>query len=160
MTRSRAESEVRTYCRDFRILRFQMIGAFFDYLRHLRRRRVWSADLATGRCGEDLAHRYLKKRGFIVIARNFRLSAGDAEADIIAKHGDELVIVEVKSRESGEFGSPDRAIGEEKRRHLLRIARAYAKKTETAAERIRFDVVTVILSRPPRIEHHRAALDF
>jgi len=139
-----------------------VIGASFDWLRDVRRRREWSADLANGRRGEDLAHRYLKKRGFTIVARNYRLAAGDAEADIIARDGagkgDELVIVEVKSRESGEFGPPDRAIGEEKRKHLLRIARAYAKKTETPAERIRFDVITVILSRPPVIEHHRDAL--
>lgn len=136
-----------------------MIAELFDWLRHLRRRRVWSADLATGRRGEDLAHRYLRKRGFTIVARNYRLASGDAEADIIATdrtgEGGELVIVEVKSRTSAEFGPPDRAIGEEKRSHLVRVARAYAKKTETPWEQVRFDVVTVILKNPPEIEHHR-----
>jgi putative endonuclease len=138
-----------------------MIGALFDWLRDVRRRRVWSADLANGRRGEDLAHRYLRKHGFTILARNYRLAAGDAEADIVAREGtregDVLVIVEVKSRVSGEFGPPDRAIGEEKRAHLLRVARAYARKAETPADQIRFDVVTVILSRSPVIEHHRDA---
>jgi putative endonuclease len=137
-----------------------MIGTFFDWLRDRRRRREWSGDAASGRRGEDLAHRYLRKRGFTIIARNYRLAAGDAEADIIARERDEVVVIEVKSRESVEFGPPDRAIGEEKREHLLRVARAYAKKTETPVERIRFDFVTVILSRPPVIEHHRDALRF
>jgi putative endonuclease len=118
---------------------------------------VWSADLATGRRGEDLAHRFLRKRGFTIVARNYRLASGDAEADIIAIEGDDLVIVEVKSRTSAEFGPPDRAIGEEKRAHLARVARAYAKKTETPWEQVRFDMVTVILKNPPEIEHHRDA---
>jgi putative endonuclease len=138
-----------------------MIGIWFDWLRDVRRRRVWSADLANGRRGEDLAHRYLRKRGFTIVARNYRLATGAGEADIIAieraREGDELVMVEVKSRESGDFGPPDRAIGAEKRAHLLRVARAYARKTDTPIEQVRFDVVTVILSQPPVIEHYRDA---
>jgi len=134
-----------------------MILAWFDKLRDLRRRRRWSPDQAAGRHGEDLAHRYLKKHGLTIIARNYRLAAGDAEADIIAREGDALVIVEVKSRATAEFGPPERAIGEEKRAHLLRVARAYARKTEIPLERVRLDVVTVILSHPPAIEHYREA---
>ncbi len=134
-----------------------MTGEFFDWLRDLRRRRVWNRDLATGRRGEDLAHRFLRKRGFTIVARNYRLASGDAEADIIATEGDDLVIVEVKARTTAEFGPPDRAIGEEKRAHLVRVARAYAKKTETPWEQVRFDMVTVILKSPPEIEHYRDA---
>ena len=134
-----------------------MIAAWFDWLRDVRRRRVWSSDLATGRRGEDLAHRFLRKRGFTIVARNYRLASGDAEADIIAIDADDLVIVEVKSRTSAEFGPPDRAIGEEKRAHLVRVARAYAKKTETPWEQVRFDMVTVIMKSPPEIEHYRDA---
>jgi putative endonuclease len=134
-----------------------VIGEFFDWVRDLRRRRVWTADLAAGRRGEDLAHRFLRKRGFTIVARNYRLASGDAEADIIAIEGDDLVIVEVKARTTAEFGPPDRAIGEEKRAHLVRVARAYAKKTETPWEQVRFDMVTVILKSPPEIEHHRDA---
>jgi putative endonuclease len=134
-----------------------VIGEFFDWLRDVRRRRVWSADLATGRRGEDLAHRFLRKRGFTIVARNYRLASGDAEADIVAIEGDDLVIVEVKARTTAEFGPPDRAIGEEKRAHLVRVARAYAKKTETPWEQVRFDMVTVIMKNPPEIEHHRDA---
>lgn len=131
-----------------------MIGVLFDKLRHARRRKTWPADLASGRRGEDLAHRFLRKRGFTIVARNYRLAAGDAEADVIARQGEALVIIEVKSRETGEFGSPDRAIGGEKRAALARVARAYAKKSDVPFERVRFDVVTVILSDPPEIEHH------
>ena len=59
-----------------------MIGALLDRLRDARRRKLWTHDQATGRRGEDLAHRYLRKQGFTIVARNYRLAAGDAEADL------------------------------------------------------------------------------
>jgi putative endonuclease len=135
-----------------------VILQFSDWLRHLVRRRKWTPSQALGRRGEDLAHRFLRAKGFIIVARNYRLSSGDAEADLIAWDGATLVFVEVKSRESADFGPPERAIGEEKRAHLLRIAREYTRKTETPWERIRFDVVTVVFTKPPRIELFRNAL--
>jgi hypothetical protein len=92
-----------------------MIGVIFDWLRHHARSRRWSPDLALGRRGEDLAHRYLRRKGFKIVARNYRLASGTAEADVIAWEGAELVFIEVKSRRSGEYGPPDRAVGEEKR---------------------------------------------
>ena len=62
-----------------------MIGALLDRLRDIRRRKRWTHDQATGRRGEDLAHRYLRKQGFTIVARNYRLAAGDAEADQIGR---------------------------------------------------------------------------
>ena len=128
-----------------------MLGVFFDWLRHLARRRRWKANLAMGRRGEDLAHRFLRRSGYIIVARNYRLPVG-GEADLIAWEGDTLVIVEVKSRQSDEFGPPERAIGDAKRAHLRRVARAYARKTDTPWERVRCDVVTVILARHPQLQ--------
>ena len=135
-----------------------MILEFTDWLRHLRRLRKWTPAQALGRRGEDLAHRFLRAKGFIVVARNYRLSSGDAEADLIAWDGATLVFVEVKSRESADFGPPERAIGEEKRAHLVRIAREYTRKTDTPWDRIRFDVVTVVFTKPPAIGLFRNAL--
>jgi putative endonuclease len=135
----------------------EMMGTFLDWLRHIARRRRWNADLATGRRGEDLAHRYLRREGFTVVARNYRLAAGDAEADLIAWEGEHLVFVEVKSRGSEDYGPAERAVGEEKRAHLRRVAREYARKTDTPWERIRFDVVTVVFDQPPRIQLFRSA---
>jgi putative endonuclease len=123
-----------------------MTGVFLDWLRHLCRRR------------EDLAHRFLRREGFTIVARNYRLASGDAEADLIAWEGEDLVFVEVKSRANDEFGPPERAIGEEKRTHMLRVAREYARKTETPWEHVRFDVVTVILTPRPRLALMRGAL--
>ena len=134
-----------------------MIFDATDWLRHLARLRKWTPAQALGRRGEDLAHRYLRAKGFIVVARNYRLSSGDAEADLIAWEGDTLVFVEVKSRETADFGPPERAIGEEKRSHLVRIAREYSRKTETPWDKIRFDVIGVVFTKPPTIELTRDA---
>jgi putative endonuclease len=146
------ESSGRTALLDL----WNMLGATLDYLRDLRRRRQWAPTQAAGRRGEDLAHRFLRRQGFIIVARNYRLATGDGEADLIAWDGDALVIVEVKSRESGAYGAPERAIGEEKLRHMGRVAREYATKTATPWEHVRFDAVSVLLTDPVEITHHRA----
>jgi putative endonuclease len=134
-----------------------MIGALFDQLRHARRQRTWDPDLAAGRRGEDLAHRYLRREGYTIVARNYRLSSGEAEADLIARQGEDLVIVEVKTRASSEYGPPERAVSPEKQRHLIRVAREYARKTDMPWERVRFDVVSVLMREPPEITLLRSA---
>jgi len=134
-----------------------VILSSLDSLRDVRRRRLWDRDKAAGRCGEDLAHRFLRKQGYIIVARNYRLSSGDAEADLIARDGGDLVIVEVKTRATDEFGPPEQAVNPEKRRHLMRVAREYARKTDTPWEQIRFDIVSIVLRDPPEITLLRAA---
>lgn len=113
-----------------------------------------------GRRGEDLAHRFLQRQGFTVVARNYRLAAGDAEADLIARDGDDLVIVEVKTRMTEDFGPPDRAVDLEKQRALRRVAREYARKTKMEEARVRCDVVTVVLEPRVKVEHFRDAVPF
>ena len=134
-----------------------MILSVLDSLRDARRRRIWDRDKASGRRGEDLAHRFLRKQGYTIVARNYRLSSGDAEADLIARHGEDLVIVEVKTRATDEFGPPEQAVNPEKRRHLMRVAREYARKTNTPWEHMRFDIVSIVLREPPQITLLRAA---
>jgi putative endonuclease len=133
-----------------------MIGSWLDALRHFRRRKTWESAQAAGRRGEDLAHRYLRKQGFIIVARNYRLPSGDGEADVIAWDGPTLVFVEVKSRESAAHGPPERAMNAEKLEHMARVARQYARKTGTPWEKIRFDLVSVLFTDPPSIDHQRA----
>ena len=129
-----------------------MIGVFADWIRHRKRLRCWNPDLALGRRGEDLAHRFLRRQGYTIVARNYRLASGEAEADLIAWEGSTLVIVEVKTRRNDEFGPPDRAVGPDKLAHLRRVARAYARKTDTPWENVRLDLVTVVLDTPTRLE--------
>ena len=124
-----------------------------DYARHRARLRKWTADQATGRRGEDLAHRYLERHGFTVVARNYRPPAGGGEIDVVAWQRDILVFVEVKSRHSAEFGAPDRNIDQDKRASLIHAARDYARRAGVPWERIRFDVLSIVLASTPEFSH-------
>ena len=131
-----------------------MIGLLYRIADGLRRRSLGANH---GRIGEDLAHRYLRRRGCRVVARNYRPRSGGGEIDLIVWHGRTLVFVEVKTRSGEEFGPPDRAVDCEKREHLRRAARDYVRRSETAWESTRFDIVNVLLERPPRVEWLRDA---
>ncbi len=128
-----------------------------DELRHRARRRGWAADLTTGRRGEDLAHRFLQKQGYTVAARNYRTRSGSGEIDLVAWDGDTLVFVEVKTRHSEEFGAPERAVDQHKRKALVRAAGEYARKAGVRWEQVRFDIVSVVLSARPEITHLKDA---
>lgn len=125
----------------------------FDAFRDRRRMRTWNPDLARGRRGEDLAHRYLQCRGFTVVARNFRTRNGSGEIDLIGWDKSELVFVEVKSRQTEDFGSPDRAVDAEKQRNVLRAASEYLHRIGADWNIARFDVVNVIFGPPVAIRH-------
>ncbi len=97
----------------------------------------------TGRRGEDLAHRYLRASGFIVVARNWRPPQGGGEIDIIAWEGDRLVFVEVKTRTSAEWSAPERDIDVDKIRTLRRAARDYIRRANADESRVRFDAISI-----------------
>jgi putative endonuclease len=91
--------------------------------------------------GEDAAAAFLERVGMTVIERNWRCQAG--EADIIALDGDDLVIVEVKTRRSTRAGTPEEAVTPAKQQRIVRIARTYASHAGLTPQRVRFDVVTL-----------------
>ena len=110
-----------------------------------------------GRIGEDLAHRYLRRNGCTIVSRNYRPRSGGGEIDLVAWQGETLVFVEVKTRASAEFGAPERAVDLEKERFLRHAARDFARRAGVEWNRVRFDIVSVVLSRPPQIEWIRDA---
>ena len=110
-----------------------------------------------GRLGEDLAYRYLRRHGCTVVARNYRTRSGSGEIDIVAWHGPNLVFIEVKTRQTEEYGAPDRAVDAEKRSRLQLAARDYARRSGVLLDRTRFDIVGVVLGTSPRIEWIRDA---
>jgi len=130
---------------------------FADLLREQSRQHTLNADQALGRRGEDLAHRFLQGAGMAVVARNYRMASGAGEVDLIGWERDTLVFVEVKSRQTDDYSAPERAIGEDKERSLVRAAREYARHAGVPWEKVRFDVVTVVFSSPPAIAHWRDA---
>jgi putative endonuclease len=135
----------------------QFLLRFADAARDRARRRLWTPEMASGRRAEDLAHRYLRGLGFRVVARNYRPRGGAGEIDLVCWDRETLVFVEVKSRGSEEYGSPDRAIDQAKRDTLVSSAREYARRADVPWSRIRFDVVNVISSRPASVSHIKAA---
>jgi putative endonuclease len=129
-----------------------MLTAFYgalDRVRNRLRRKRSDRGWAAGRRGEDLAHRLLRRSRYTVVARNYRPRAGHGEIDLIAWDRDVLVFVEVKSRSSNEFGSPDRAIDTAKHEELIHVAREYARRADVPWDKVRFDVVNVVLTDPP-----------
>jgi putative endonuclease len=135
----------------------QLLWKLSDSARQFRERHTLSADAALGRRGEDLAHRYLRSAGFVIVARNYRPSAGDSEVDIVARDNGTLVFIEVKSRMSADFGSPERAIDNEKQKRIVRAARSYATRAGVDWSEVRFDTVSIVFTNPPSIVHQQDA---
>jgi len=106
-----------------------------------QRRHGSKTHLVQGHEGEQLAVRHLKRLGYRIVCRNYRCPLG--EIDIIARHRDVLVFVEVKSRRSRAFGSPKWAITPAKQRKLSQVAWYYLQKRDLTETNARFDVVTI-----------------
>ena len=111
--------------------------------------------LITGLWGESKAAAYLQQQGLKILARRVRLDARD-EIDLLARDGQSLVFVEVKTRRNEEFGSPVKAVDRNKRHALCRAALRYMARLAEPPPAFRFDVVEVIgrpLQSSPRIRH-------
>lgn len=102
----------------------------------------------TGNYGEDLACEYLKKNGYKILERNFRIRGG--EVDIVAMDGEYLVFVEVKCRYSHEYGLPVESITSWKIKYLLKTAQFYLLKINWNDKPYRLDFVSVDLAEDPQ----------
>jgi putative endonuclease len=112
-----------------------------------------------GKLGENLACAALSERGYAIIATRYRTRSG--EIDIVARHGDTTVFVEVKSRAGDEFGGAAAAVTAWKQRKVARMAMDYVARHRLEDTPCRFDVVTVEVfdGKPPRIEIYQHAFD-
>jgi putative endonuclease len=97
--------------------------------------------MATGATGERAALQAYRRRGYRLVARNWRCRIG--ELDLVLLRGDTMVICEVKSRRGRAFGEGWEAVDARKRRKLRAVATAFLRSTDTRAEAIRFDVASV-----------------
>lgn len=106
-----------------------------------------------GRFGEDMAADYLQTHGCVVLERNYRCRSG--EIDIIARDGGVLVICEVKTRSSEEFGNPIQAVTPVKLRRLRRLAAEWIRERGVRPESVRIDVIGIVRPRgsQPILEH-------
>jgi len=130
---------------------------WFDFLRRLR---LWRREQSLGQRGERAAERYLRRKGYIIVARGQRMRLG--EIDLIAVDRGTLVFVEVKTRQSHEAGHPVEAITEHKQEKLTNLALVYMKRHDLLETPARFDVVAVTWpesGRSPEIEHFENAFE-
>lgn len=95
-----------------------------------------------GSGGEAVAAGYMKKLGHKVLARNFRCPAG--EIDLVCEKKRKIVFVEVKSRTSKDFGEPEEAVTEAKKRKILKVAEWYLAENCLEGREVRLDVISVL----------------
>jgi len=120
--------------------------------------RVSDARQLLGKYGEDLACRELEGRGYAIIARRYRRRGG--ELDIIARDGDTTVFIEVKARDSHDFGDAAEAVTRLKRRRMKHLALDYLMRNGLLDSRCRFDVVSIHFDdERPIIELYQNAFD-
>ena len=98
--------------------------------------------IALGIAGEKKAVKFLKKHKYKILEKNYRCALG--EVDVIARQGETLVFVEVKTRSSCLFGRPCEAVDEQKQEKLRRLALYYQRFKRLYNIPLRFDVVEVL----------------
>lgn len=114
---------------------------------------------AQGDAAEGRACRHLEASGFAIVERNYRTKGG--EIDIVARKGDVLVFVEVRSREIPDFGTPEDSVTPAKRRRIVAAARRYLSDVPPSSWReARFDVIAIEGSGSAAVlRHYPAAFD-
>ena len=114
-----------------------------------------AARRALGAYGETIALRHLTGQDFILLDRNWRCDQG--EIDLVLREGQVLVICEVKTRSSNDYGTPHEAISDAKLDRLRRLGEAWQQDRGVRAPEVRVDLVAVLRPRrgPALVEHVR-----
>src|SRR5271154_4710655 len=113
----------------------------------------------TGRRGEEAAYFYLRRLGYVMVARNYRAARRRGEIDIIGWEKNVLCFIEVKTRTTRDVKPAEAAVDRDKQRGLAAVADEYLRHLASSCQ-WRFDVVTVYYehqSRQPQIELFRNA---
>ncbi len=108
--------------------------------------------IEVGEIGEQAATDYLRKSGYLILARKYRSKTG--EIDIIAKIKDVIVFVEVKTRRSKICGFPAEAVTYHKQHKIINTALCYLKQTGNNNAACRFDVLEILLSSRGKLEYN------
>ncbi|MFN7014472.1 MAG: YraN family protein [Bacteroidia bacterium] len=108
-----------------------------------------------GKIGEDIALNYLKRLGYNILEQNWRYK--QFELDLLALDGNTLVVVEVKTRKSDTFGTPEVFVDRKKQQFLIRAVNEYVISKSMEHE-IRFDIISVIYGYGlQKVEHIKDA---
>jgi putative endonuclease len=102
-----------------------------------------TAEMTLGERGEKFAARYLRRQGYKILVLRFKGRSG--EIDIVCRHADTLVFVEVKTRKSERFGAPSEFVDRTKQRNMSKTALDYLRLLDNPQVKFRFDIVEVIL---------------
>ena len=112
-----------------------------------------------GSHGEQAAARYLCDQGYTIVDRNWRCEFG--EVDVIARTSQEIVFVEVRTRTSTQYGSPEESMTQAKAERLLLTAQAYLQEQSMPESHWRIDMIAVecdLSGQILRLEHYPDAL--
>jgi putative endonuclease len=103
--------------------------------------------------GERMAAEHLERAGWTVLARNFRV--GHREVDLVARRGEVVAFIEVKTRAGLGYGHPLEAITLRKRREIQQVAQVWVERHGKPADVYRYDAVAVLIvdGGSPIIEH-------
>ena len=104
---------------------------------------------ALGEFGERWARTYLERNGYRILETNFRCREG--EIDIVAQHADCLVFVEVRTKTSSRFGTPEESVTVAKQEKLVSVAMSYLQAHEDMPKEWRIDVVAIEVSPNGRV---------
>jgi putative endonuclease len=111
-----------------------------------------------GKLGEDLACEELRKRGYAILDRRYRRRGG--ELDIVARDGQTIVFIEVKTREGCEYGAGAESVTRLKQSRMASIALDYVSRHKLTESPCRFDVVSIDFNGDhPRVELYQNAFD-
>ena len=112
-----------------------------------------------GKLGEEIAGRFLREQGYQILTTNYRCPQG--EVDIVARDGEEVVFVEVRTRRSQNFGTPQESLNRSKIRRLVATCQDYLQGYGGVDTDWRIDLVSVRLDHDNRlknIDHLRHAV--
>ena len=96
---------------------------------------------AIGRDGEEIAAEYLRNNGYRIVEKNYKNRFG--EIDVIAKDGNTVVFIEVKTRNTPSYGTPSSAVDSKKQQRIGKVALTYLTKKGLTQHPVRFDVVSI-----------------
>lgn len=111
-----------------------------------------------GRRGEDLAAQHLMAKGYQILARNWRCGGG--ELDLVAREGNCLAMVEVRTRRGQKLGTPEESVTEAKQARLVALGQAYVQEVGWPGD-WRIDVIAIEMDRRGRLlrlEHYENAV--
>jgi putative endonuclease len=110
-----------------------------------------------GAKGEDLAVRFLEEQGITILERNYHFMKN--EIDIVAYNNRQIIFVEVKTRTRTDYGQPEEAVSEKKKKSMYEVAEAWLYERKMDGAPVRFDIISIVIkgNNPPIINHFEGA---